>query len=86
MRIHGSLSFSRSDRRENGANLSRIDRFYVSNYVRLIGGQIGIMAGTTFSDHAPVTLILSSGRNTFVNTARMIDSVVRDKSSREEVT
>ncbi len=58
-----SLSFSRSDRRLAGANLSRIDRFYVSDSFADKGGSIKIMSGTVFSDHAPVILTLANTRN-----------------------
>lgn len=54
----GSNSFSRSDRRVGGSNLSRIHRCYVDEWVRSKGGAIGILAGTTLSDHAPIILLL----------------------------
>lgn len=46
------MLFSRSDRRIGRANLSRIDRFYVDPVIERFGGSIGILAGTSFSDHA----------------------------------
>ena len=54
----GSLDFSRSDRRQGGTNLSRLDRFYVSDWLGEHGDSVGILAGTSFSDHAPVVLAL----------------------------
>ena len=51
-RYQDSLSFSRSDRRIPGTNLLRLDRFYVGEAFILNGGNITIMLGTTFSDHA----------------------------------
>ena len=57
-----SLSFSRSDRRLAGANLSSIDRFYVSDSFSDKGGSIKMMSGTVFSDHAPVILTLANTR------------------------
>ena len=56
-RYNGSLQFSRSDRRIGGANLSRLDRFYVDDVVVPHGGSVNIMPGITFSDHAPVILV-----------------------------
>lgn len=53
-----SLAFSRSDRRNNGVNLSRIDRVYVSDFIRDIGGQVSIIPGTCFCDHSPVLIQL----------------------------
>ena len=61
-KLHNSLRFSRSDRRVNGANLSRIDRIYVDDLFAEIGGSVGIYPGTTFSDHAPVVLQLKVGK------------------------
>ena len=40
-RGHGSLLFSRSDRRIGGSNLSWIDRFYVSDWIGARGGSVG---------------------------------------------
>ena len=54
----GSLNFSRSDQQQGGVNLSRIDRFYVGDYLGDRGGSIEILAGTTFFDHAPIILTL----------------------------
>lgn len=61
-RDHGSLLFSCSDRWIGGSNLSRIDRFYVSDWVGGRGGSIGILAGTSMSDHAPVVLSIAEPR------------------------
>ena len=61
-RAVGSLSFSRSDRRLGGTNLSGLDRFYISDIVGEKGGTVGILAGTTFLDHAPMNLVLEDQR------------------------
>ena len=53
--------FSRSDRRLNGANRSRVDRIYVDLFV-VIGGSVGIYPGTNFSDHAPAVLQVNDGK------------------------
>ena len=58
MHATGSLDFSCSDRRKGGTNLSRLDRFYVSDWLGEQGGSVGILAGTSFSDHAPIVLAL----------------------------
>ena len=42
-----SLLFSRSDRRVNGTNLARLDRFYVSGKFISVTGTIHIMPGTS---------------------------------------
>jgi hypothetical protein len=70
-RASGSLQFSRSSRcsskdyidfqttdirNSNITNQSRLDRFYLSDYFTIKGGHVGILAGTTVSDHAPVIL------------------------------
>ena len=52
-RVPESLSFSRSDRRLVGVNLSRLDRFYGDAFVWARGGQLGIIPGS-FSDHSPL--------------------------------
>ena len=60
-KLHNSLMFSRSDRRLNGANRSRVDRIYVDLFV-VIGGSVGIYPGTNFSDHAPAVLQVNDGK------------------------
>ena len=57
-RIPESLSFSRSDRRLAGVNLSRLDRFYGDVFMWTRGGQLGILPGFSFSDHSPLKLKL----------------------------
>ena len=63
-RLPESLSFSRSDRRLAGVNLSRLDRFYGDAFMWARGGQLGIIPGCSFSDHSPLKLkfFLSSTR------------------------
>ena len=51
-----SLIYSRSNRRSAALNLSRIDRFYVDPFFGERGGYVGIILGTSFSDHAPIML------------------------------
>ena len=53
-RKRDSLLFSRSDGRNNGPTLSRIDRIYVGEALEAKGGWYRITPGTTFSDHYPV--------------------------------
>ena len=55
-RLPESLSFSRSDRRIAGVNLSRLDRFYGDAFMWNRGGQLGIIPGCSFSDHSPLRL------------------------------
>ena len=67
----GSLNSSRTNKgakayREEGnaepANNSRIDRFYISDFFRELGGQQSIMSGTTLSDHFPIILNVQEGK------------------------
>ena len=51
---------SRPDRHLNGINLSRLDRFYVSNKFLSFTTTIHILPRTSFSDHAPVVLSVSN--------------------------
>ena len=85
VRMKDSLYFSRSNRRQNDANLARLDRFYVSSNLAQRGGQIGIMAGTTFSDHAPVLLLLKDEVVYRKDTFRIPDSIIRDATLRAQV-
>ena len=58
VRIHDSLAYSRSDRREAHTNLSRLDRFYADKFLWEKGGSIGIIPSFSFSDHAPLRLVI----------------------------
>ena len=80
VRIEQSLEYSRSDRRNNGVNLSRLDRFYVSKYLQISGAFIEIVGGTSFSDHAPVSLNILQERRSPVTQIRMADSIIQDIS------
>ena len=77
-RAAGSLCFSRSDRRLGGTNLSRLDRFYIRYSVGERGGTMGILASTTFSDHAPVVLVLEDQRRPAGTQLRIPEVVVTD--------
>ena len=55
-RLPESLSFSRSDRRLAGVNLSRLDRFYGDVFMWSRSGQLGMMTGFSFSDDSPLKL------------------------------
>ena len=52
------LNFSKSDRRLQGVNMSRLDRMYIDYYFVEKSGEIGILSGSLFSDHAPVIMIV----------------------------
>ena len=58
VRIDDSLAYSRSDRREAHTNLSRLDRFYADKFLWEKGGSIGIIYSFSFSDHAPLRLVI----------------------------
>ena len=83
--MQGSLGFSRSDRRRGGTNLARLDRFYVSDGLRTRGGSVGILAGTTFSDHAPVVLVFEEQRRPPSQQLRIPESVSTDLSLSSEI-
>ena len=72
-RIPESLSFSRSDRRLAGVNLSRLDRFYGDVFMWTRGGQLGILPGFSFSDHSPLKLkLIFSSREGLVDLEYLI--------------
>ena len=77
-RVAGSLSFSSSDRWLGGTNLSRLDRFYISGNFGDRGGTVGILTGTTFSDQAPVVLVLEDQRRPTRTQLRIPEVVLID--------
>ena len=79
------MSFSWSDRRQGGTNLSCIDRFYVSDHFGVQGGAIGILAGTSFSNHAPVILALEEQLQEPSLQQRIPDSIVSDANLSEDI-
>ena len=64
-RLKDSLSFSQSDKRQQRVNLSRLDRIYVDDFFVGKGGEIGIISGSLFSDHA--TAIMVVGKHLYHN-------------------
>ena len=80
-----SLLFSHSDRRIGGTNLSRIDRFYVSDWLGARGSSVGIFAGTSMSDHAPVILTIANARRFEAHAVRIPESVQLDEELTESV-
>ena len=66
-RMHYSLLYPRSNQRSIALNLSRIDRFYVDSLFWDRGGYVGIVFGTSFSDHAPVLLKFYMDSHNFVS-------------------
>mgnify|MGYP002774994443 FL=1 len=93
-RLNGTLLFSRSNRRNvdgqlslrDSTNLSRIDRYYISDYFGSEGGFIGIMAGTTLSDHAPIILESRKSQPKRKAFIRIPDHLILDDSLKEEAT
>ena len=69
------MSFSRSDRRIGGTNLSRIDRMYISDFFGDRGGTIVILSGTCMSDHSPVMLVMSKGERRTSSSLRIPESL-----------
>ena len=80
-----SLQFSRSNRRVADANLSRIDRFYADQFFWELGGALGIVPGTNFSDHAPVKLTLKLRVVVFHDHAKIPKWILKDDSIVESV-
>src|SRR5271156_1631374 len=80
-----SLLFSRSDQRIGGTNLSRIDRFYVSDWLGARGGSTGILAGTSMSDHAPVILVVADTRRITSQSLRIPERVMLDEGMADRV-
>ena len=93
-RLNGTLLFSRSNRRNldgqlslrDSTNLSRIDRYYISDYFGSEGGFIGIMAGTTLSDHAPIILESRKSQPKSKAFICILDHLTLDQSLKEEAT
>ena len=89
-----SLSYSRRNKR-NGmanmasshdlANMSRIDRFYVSDNFCDKGGKHGIMPGTMLSDHSPVILTIKSESKTMQIQMRVPEALLMDSQYSGEV-
>ena len=65
--------------------MSRIDRFYVSGPVGDWGGHIGIHAGTCFSDHSPVMVVVSEGERGGSASIRVPASVQTDGMLADQV-
>ena len=57
-RMQDSLAYSRSDRKQSNTNLSRLDRVYADKFLWDKGGSIGILPSFSFSDHAPLRLVI----------------------------
>ena len=62
-RERDNLQFSHCDRWIGGTNLSRLNRFYVSDWLGARGGSIGILASTSMSEHAPEILAIVEERH-----------------------
>ena len=67
------------------ANMSRIDRFYVSDNFCDKGGKHGIMPGTTVSDHSPVILTIKSESKTMQIQIRVPEALLMDSQYSGEV-
>ena len=58
VRLQDSLAYSTLDRRELHTNLSRLDIYYIDKFLWNKGGAIGILPSFSFSDHAPLHLVI----------------------------
>ena len=56
----GSTIYSRADLSHSPVNQSRLDRFYVTDYFRSLGGMFMIVPDTSLSNHAPILLRINS--------------------------
>ncbi len=56
----GSRLYSRADLSHTPVNQSRLDRFYVTDYFRSLGGMVMIVPDTSLSNHVPILLRIDS--------------------------
>ena len=75
-RLHDSLAYSRSDRREVHTNLSRLDRFYADKFIWDKGGYIGILPSFSFSDHAPLRISIILQEHYKTSRFRILNHVI----------
>ena len=66
-RMPDSLLYLCSNRKSDALNLSRIDRFYADSFFWDCGGYVGIISGTSFSDHAPIMLKFGMDSHTSIS-------------------
>ena len=85
MHAHDSLAFSRSDRRQDGVNLSKLDRFYISEIFQEKGGHVGILPTTTFSDHAPIFITILEESKRIEKPIRITDAIISDENCKEHL-
>ena len=84
-RIQGSLHFSRSDGSVVSATLSRLDRFYASSFFWDAGGSLGIIPGSTISDHDPLKLNVTFYKKRYSKQWRIPTSLLSDDSHRMSI-
>ena len=58
VRFKDSLRFSQSNRKHQGVNLSCLDRIYIDDFFVKKCGEIGIVSGSLFSNHAHVIMVV----------------------------
>ena len=61
-KLRSSLCFSRAGCNMNGFCMSRIDRIYISLELEKYGNNVEIIAGSAYSDHMPVKIMLVNQR------------------------
>ena len=84
-RMPDSLLYSRSNRRSVALNLSRIDRFYADSFFWDRGGYVGIISGTSFSDHAPIMLKFCMNSHTSISRLYVPRFIVDDMNLQNTV-
>ena len=66
--------------------MERLDRFYVNDWAIGRGGQVGVVPGTTLSDHAPVILAVILSLDSTAQTLRPCSCRIPDSIfSKKEV-
>ena len=85
MRMSQSSTFSLLDRRSDGVNVSRLDRFSLSDYFQESRGMTGILPSTSFSSHPQVCLCILEERRRAELHLGVADSVICDESLKPEI-
>ena len=84
-RMPDSLLYSCSNRRSDALNLPRIDRFYADSFLGDHGGYVGIISGTSFSDHAPIMLNFCMDSHTSISRLYVPRFIVDDMNLQNTV-
>ena len=83
--IQGPLHFSRSDGSVVSATLSQLDRFYAISFFWDAGESLGIIPGSTISDHDPLKLNVTFYKKRYSKQQRIPPSLLSDDSHRMSI-